>query len=134
MNEFFIQLCYNRSARDYHDISFTNSTYFIHLICNPNSDFFSRARLEPVLRSCFQKLGYIYIYIYIYPNCAYFVDVELCWRFYNKMIFLEGGKKKYSIYKGFPLNCKNELCCRFHTLNDFSRGGYQIFHQQNMQN
>ena len=29
-NEFSIQLYYNRSARDYHDISFTNSTYFIH--------------------------------------------------------------------------------------------------------
>ena len=59
-----------------------------------------------------------------------YVDVFLIKRF-----FLGGGTKKYiRFYKGFPINYKNELCCRFHTLNDFSKGGYQILRQQNMHN
>ena len=55
-----------------------------------------------------------------------------CWegRAVRKSDKLRGGgvewgglQKKYSVYKVFPINCKNELCGRFHTLKEFSSGG-----------
>ena len=48
-----------------------------------------------------------------------YVDVYVTKRF-----FWRGGlQKKYSVYKVFPINGKNELCGRFHTLKEFSSGG-----------
>ena len=38
-----------------------------------------------------QAIYYIYIYIYIYPNCAYYRDDELWWRFHTFDVFGRGG-------------------------------------------